>query len=148
VWATHGEGNGEETPEAQERRQIVDDAGVALVMAFEISQGRRPTEKRHSNPGFDILSEGIDGQRYIEVKSTSGTWGDQGVGLSETEFAKASKEGDRFWLYVVEHADQDCAQIFRLCNPAERANHFLYDGGWKTLSESGEENLHPKEEKL
>jgi hypothetical protein len=76
--------------------------------------------------------------RYIEVKSNSGLWGTLGVGLSKPQFDKASELGDRYWLYVVENAVGEGSRVYRINNPARRVDQFLYDDGWRGLTEDNE----------
>jgi len=77
--------------------------------------------------------------RYIEVKGRSGEWGSLGVGLTRSQFAKAATLADAYWLYVVDWADQEEFRIFRIQNPARRVNQFLYDDGWRALSEDDQD---------
>lgn len=90
-----------------------------------------------NNPGYDVESRDGSGEivRYIEVKSLSGAWGEKGISLTRTQFEKARELGERYWLYVVEWADQDEKfRIYRIQNPANQVNQFLYDNGWKELA--------------
>jgi hypothetical protein len=84
-------------------------------------------------PGYDIESKDEAGNilRYIEVKSVSGDWGSDGVGLTRTQFEKAREIGDRYWLYVVERADKPNTQIHCIQDPARRVDQFLFDDGWR-----------------
>jgi hypothetical protein len=90
-----------------------------------------------NHPGYDIESRDTSGEieRYIEVKSRSGLWGDDGVGLTSTQFSKARELGEQYWLYVVENAAQPDAQIYRIQNPAGKVEQFLYDAGWQDTAE-------------
>jgi hypothetical protein len=90
----------------------------------------------HNNEGFDIESRNEEGQieRLIEVKSTTTTWRERGVALSREQFNLAEDSGITYWLYVVEKALDDDFRIYRIQNPAKRANEFVYDGGWKHLA--------------
>jgi hypothetical protein len=91
----------------------------------------------HENPGYDIESRDASGKvvRYIEVKSFSGDWRSTYAVLSQQQFTKARRLGDLFWLYVVENAVSDSFAIYRIQNPALRANHFMFDDGWHALDE-------------
>jgi len=122
-----------------EKRIAVDNAGINHVLEFERKNGRFPDLKSHSHPGYDVESKDIAGQvvRYIEVKSVSGDWGEQGVTLSKTQFEKATALGDRYWLYVVERAAQNDFQIHCLQDPANQVHQFVYDSGWKALVVEG-----------
>ncbi|MCP4542411.1 MAG: DUF3883 domain-containing protein [Chloroflexi bacterium] len=124
-----------------ERIRRIDRAGVDRVLAFEKEAGRIPKEMPHEHPGYDIESLDEFGQvaRYIEVKSTANEWGKMGVGLTGTQFKKAQKLGNRYWLYVVENAEGEESQVYPIHNPANKVNRFLYDGGWRAVSSLEEE---------
>lgn len=114
----------------------VDDAGVARVVVFEKKAGRTPRVMPHGNPGYDIeaLDEYGEIARYIEVKSSQDEWGKRGVGLTHTQFRKAQEEGKRYWLYIVERAESELAQIHRIQDPANKVNLFFYDDGWRAVA--------------
>ena len=118
-----------------EQRSAVDQAGVNRVMQYEGEQGRQPREMPPQHPGYDIESHDLTGQieRYIEVKSLSGDW--SGAALSDTQFDKAEELGERYWLYVVERAEQDDYTIFRIQDPARKVTQFIYDAGWQEVAE-------------
>jgi hypothetical protein len=91
----------------------------------------------HWNPGYDVESRDAAGNivRYIEVKSLSGYWKNTYAVLSRPQFEKALALGDIFWLYVVERAQSDDFRIHRIQNPALKANHFMFDDGWRATAE-------------
>jgi hypothetical protein len=110
-------------------------AGVQKVLDFEEAHGRDPYEMGHSNQGYDIKSM-KDGKivRFIEVKSTDGAWDLEGVKLTVDQYQRCIDEGDRFWLYVVEWAnDPEKANIYCIQNPAAQVTDYCFDGGWKSL---------------
>ena len=115
----------------------IDRAGVARVLEYEQSCGRMPTEMAHSNPGFDVESRNKGGElvRRIEIKSTGGHWSTAGVMLSRRQHEQAVEDGDLFWLYVVESAQDARFRIYRIQNPASRIDYFGFDGGWKAIAE-------------
>ncbi len=122
--------------DAQQKRSSVGRKGEERVFADEVANGRSARRMAHLNPGFDIQSADTRGEieRYIEVKSLSGYWGETGVGLTNTQFKLAQELGDRYWLYVVECAEDDKDyNIIRIQNPAQRVNQFLFDDGWRDL---------------
>jgi hypothetical protein len=118
-------------------RSPVDEAGVRRALAYETACKRIPTEMPHKNPGYDIESRDAFGNvvRYIEVKSFSGQWSNTYAVLSRPQFDKATGLGDAFWLYVVECAETDDFSIHRIPNPALKANHFMFDDGWRSTAE-------------
>ena len=120
-----------------EGRSPIDEAGVRHVLEYETACGRFPKEMPHKNPGYDVESRDASGKvvRYIEVKSFSGQWSDTYAVLSRPQFDKASGLGDAFWLYVVERAESDDFSIQRIQNPALKANHFMFDDGWRATAE-------------
>jgi hypothetical protein len=120
-----------------EQRTALDIAGIACVLQYERQAGRHPLEMPHSNPGYDIESYDGGGSvaRYIEVKSCGDDWGERGVALSDAQFERAQELGERYWLYVVGRAASDSTAIYRIQNPAQRVNQFVYDSGWQTLVE-------------
>jgi hypothetical protein len=126
--------HGDEAPE----RSPVDAAGVRRVLQYEKSCGRMPEEQAHNNPGFDVLSRDANGNlhRRIEIKSIGGSWTGFGVWMSAKQLEENQTHGNDFWLYVVEHAeDDDAAIIHRIQNPASNATKFGFDAGWQALRE-------------
>ena len=55
--------------------------------------------------------------------------------LSRRQHRQAVEDGDLFWLYVVENAQDDEYKIYRIQNPASRIDYFGFDGGWKDVAE-------------
>jgi len=105
------------------------------------------TEMPHSNPGFDIKATSFDGvEEYIEVKGQTNGWTEEGVILTPTELMKAIEAGDRYWLYVVEFAqDENRRRSYLIKNPFENTNQFRFDSGWKAVAQKNSlENLQLK----
>ncbi len=126
--------SGDEAPE----KSPVDSAGVSRVLDYERSCGRIPEEQPHNNPGYDVLSKDGDGAvvRRIEVKSIGGPWTGFGVWMSSTQLEENRNHPDDFWLYVVEHAeDDDAAVIHRIQDPVGQATKYGFDAGWQALRE-------------
>jgi len=124
----------EDTARKREKQGAIGDAGIQKVLQCEHDNGREPKYKGQTYPGYDIESTNPSGeQRYIEVKSLPGDWGERGVALSATQFTKAQELGEQFWLYVVERAEGTDYEINAIQNPAHLANQFLFDHGWKAL---------------
>jgi hypothetical protein len=124
---------GDEAPD----RSPIDMAGVARVLEHERKCGRKPIERAYSNAGFDVESFDKHGGlvRRIEIKSTGGQWSIAGVMLSRRQHEQAVKDDDLFWLYVVENAQDDDYEIYRIQNPASKIDYFGFDGGWKDVAE-------------
>jgi hypothetical protein len=128
-------------PAVVERRLQLSRDGIQHVMAFERRAGRHPKEMPENNRGYDIESRASDDdgviERYIEVKALGDPWdASRGAELTRPEFETAERFGDRFWLYVVERADQTDFRIYRVQNPGRLADSFAYDHGWTALAEA------------
>lgn len=126
------------------RNLEIGDMAVGWVLQYEYSQGRKAMSMAHANPGYDVESrKRRTVERYIEVKGIDGEWGRNGVSLSDIQFFRARESedfergivppmGDKFWLYVVEHArDPQKVRIHMIRNPAAKANEFRIDCGWR-----------------
>lgn len=115
----------------------IDLAGVQRVLEYERNCGREPKEMAHNNAGFDVESFDKRGQlvRRIEIKSTGGQWSVAGVMVSRRQHQQAVEDGDLFWLYVVENAQDAAFRIYRVQNPASRIDYFGFDDGWKSVAE-------------
>ena len=121
-------------------RTPVDEAGVRRVLEYETTCGRTPKEMPHKTPGYDVESRDASGKvvRYIEVKSFSGQWNHTYAVLSRPQFETATSLGDSFWLYVVERAEAEDFRIHRIQSPALKANHFMFDDGWRSVAEAAD----------
>jgi hypothetical protein len=122
----------------QAARMQIEQVAIAYILTQEPSLQATPP----GNPGFDLF-EGEDiasPSRFVEVKSRSGSWSGP-VALSREQFHKAQSEGDRFWLYVVEHTrDPAATQLHRIQNPAGKSYHFTFDPGWSALTDPSPES--------
>ena len=80
----------------------VERVGMEVAMAHERREGRRAEDVSARNLGYDLRSEGADGDiRYIEVKARAGTGP---IALTPNEWLMAQRLGDEYWLYIVENA--------------------------------------------
>lgn len=123
----------------KEKRDEIDECGIAKVVAYEKQQGRFPEVKPHNNRGFDILSRNADGEavRTIEVKSKGGKW--DSVLVSKPQFETALERNTNFWLYVVERSlDDDNYQIYLIQNPAHKVQKFAYKSDWIDIAEKAD----------
>ena len=135
--------DGEADPAVAERRELVNRHGMVRVLDYERLKNRHPREMPHSHPGYDVESDNAASQieRFIEVKSLSGDWEGPYAGMSDTQFKKNEELGSRYWLYVVERADQPDFKIWRIHNPAQRVTNFMFDDGWKGIAEADDEDV-------
>ena len=80
----------------------VETAAMRVAMEHERGHGRVPVDVSKTGVGYDVRSEGADGEvRYIEVKGHAST-GD--VTLYYTEWHMAHRMGVEFFIYDIDHA--------------------------------------------
>ncbi len=80
----------------------VEMAAMRVAMDHERAHGRIPTDVSKTGVGYDVRSEGTEGDvRYIEVKGHAAT-GD--VVLYYTEWQMAHRMREEFFIYEVDHA--------------------------------------------
>ncbi|MFC4653927.1 sacsin N-terminal ATP-binding-like domain-containing protein [Rheinheimera marina] len=114
-------------------RMQIEEQAISLIIQQEPTLQR--TQK--GNPGFDLFETNDSGQqvRWVEVKSMTGSLLNRPVGVSHTQFDFASKKGDAFWLYIVEHATTpEKARVLRIQNPTAHARTFTFDHGWSQIA--------------
>lgn len=130
--------NPDDAPERAAAREATGRAAVEYFMTTQVSRWKSLKEMPHNNPGFDIYAIADDDQEeYIEVKGQSGAWTLEGVALTPTELMTAQQKGDRYWLCVVEYAqDENRRQLHLLRNPYGLTQQFRFDVGWKSAVES------------
>lgn len=123
--------------EQAEVRDAVGKAAVAYAMATLEKRWMSLTEMPHYNPGYDLLARDAAGEEdFIEVKGQGGAWTQEGVALTPTELLMAQKKGERYWLCVVEFAqDEKRRQLSLVKNPFGQAQQFRFDVGWKAAAE-------------
>ena len=111
----------------------VETAAMRVAMEYERGHGRVPVDVSKTGVGYDVRSEGADGEvRYIEVKGHAST-GD--VTLYYTEWQMAHRMGVEFFIYDIDHAltnpqlriVQD--PVGKGIEPVERVVEYLIDSG-------------------
>jgi len=114
----------------------LESSAIDLILGFEPQLQRTPM----NNPGFDLFEPGPNGQpvRWVEVKAMSGSFHDRPATMSHTQFDFAREHGDAYWLYVIERAGTEQAQIIRIQNPSGKAQTFTFDHGWLAVADVGE----------
>lgn len=129
-----------------ERKEVIkaiESAAIEFVLAEERRLGRVArdlnADSQHSR-GHDVLSHLPDGtdERYIEVKGVAGAWGQRGVMVTPAQFECALQNGDKAWLYVIEHA-LSAPKLHRIQDFARRVWRFGFDEGWGGVAESASE---------
>lgn len=139
--------NVDEDPSRAAAREAVGQAAVEHFLTTQSSRWKTLVEMPHNNPGFDIHAVTHDGiEEYIEVKGQGGAWTGDGVALTPTELMTASQKRERYWLCVVEYAqDNRRRQLYLLRNPYGHTQQFRFDSGWKTAAETfGSVSLQPE----
>ncbi len=117
-------------------REALGKAAVQYFLATQAGRWKSLVEMPHNNPGFDVRAIAQDDtEEYIEVKGQSAGWTEDGVALTPTELANAQKHGDRYWLCVVEHVQDDKRRaLYLLQNPYGLTQQFRFDSGWKSAA--------------
>ena len=101
-------------PEIADKAEI-EAIGMQVSMQHEKSQGRIPEDVALQNLGFDIRSvDPQGGKRYIEVKARSAVGP---VALTQNEWFKAQRFGEKYYLYVVLNAAAK-PELYILPDPA------------------------------
>lgn len=104
-------GGGAGHPKDKESISSIEQAGVAIAMAFEIARHEmdhqcspkiESVEKK--NVGFDIKSICPHETRYIEVKSSSGNM--DVIDMTSNEWESARTNGETAFLYRIENVDK------------------------------------------
>jgi hypothetical protein len=118
------------------RQEKIGRAGVDYAIEQDRNLGFEVKEMPHTNEGYDLEIRDKAGQiqRYVEVKATGEKWGHRGVALSYPQFQSAQLHKEKFWLYVIENADKQDRQLYRIPNPAANTQNFVFDDGWKNLT--------------
>lgn len=130
--------NPEDDPAMVAAREATGRAAVDYFMTTQAGRWKFLIEMPHNNPGFDVHAITHDDQEeFIEVKGQGDAWTEAGVALTPTELMTAQQKGERYWLCVVEYAqDQKRRQLHLLRNPYGLTQQFRFDVGWKSAAES------------
>ena len=132
---------GEDDPVRAAARVALGHAAVeyfcaAQARANQASRWKSLVPMPHNNPGFDVAAIAHDGsEEFIEVKGQSAGWTEDGVALTPTELLAAEKHGNRYWLCVVEHMqDEKRRALYLVQNPYGLTTEFRFDSGWKSTA--------------
>lgn len=117
-------------------RNVTGKAAVDYFLATQSGRWKSLTPMPHNNPGFDVKAVAHDGtEEFIEVKGQSAAWTEDGVALTPTELMAAQRWGERYWLCVVEYAqDEKRRTLYLLKNPYGLTQQFRFDSGWKSAA--------------
>ena len=110
-------------------REAIGKVAVEYFIATQASRWKALVPMPHNNPGFDVKAVAHDGSdEFIEVKGQGAGWTEAGVALTPTELMTAQKHGDRYWLCVVEHAeDKERRALYLLQNPYGLTQQFRFE---------------------
>jgi Domain of unknown function (DUF3883) len=122
----------------QKRRLELEERAIQIIV------DREPNLRRTSanNPGFDLVEQDEAGQpiRWVEVKAMASSLKSRPVGMSRTQFLAAQDYGNQYWLYIVENAGSDPANVIRIEDPAGKARTFTFDHGWIRVASTAPED--------
>lgn len=120
------------------RKEKVSRAGVDFVLDADKADGIKLVEMPRNHESYDLEMQDADSRilRYIEVKASSTLWGERGIAMSKPQFSAAQRHSDKFWLYVVENAGKPDCKLYRIQNPAGKTMRFVFDGGWKSITDT------------
>ena len=117
----------------------IGDSGEQYVLdrsvKYVLSQSNKFQKASTNNKGYDILEVDENGEvvRYIEVKTLTGRWYEEGVAVSVPQLHFA-QEHDNWWLFVVENLNTQNTDVHIFENPIQNANQFMFDHSWKQLA--------------
>lgn len=128
----------DDDPAKAAAREATGRAAVEYFLTTQVGRWKSMKEMPHNNPGFDIQAVTSDDQQeFIEVKGQGSAWTEEGVALTPTELMTAQQKGERYWLCVVEYAqDEKRRQLHLVRNPFGLTQQFRFDVGWKSAAES------------
>lgn len=128
-------------------RLATEQAALAFVDEQERGLGRTVTAMDPHNEGYD-REIGVPGEaeaRIVEVKGLGSAWDARGVRLTPAELRAAHHFGDRYWVYVVEHAkDLARRRLYRIRGPANLVTAYCLDHGWIALDDPEADALTPE----
>ena len=111
---------------------------MRAAMDYERQQGREPRDVSAQFLGYDIVSHGPQGTRYIEVKAFATTGS---LELTPHEWQMAQRLQNAYWLYVVENALTE-AKLHTIQNPTASLKAHPITGvikivmdGWKEATQ-------------
>lgn len=127
----------DDAPSKAAAREVTSRAAVEHFMSTQSSRWKSLVEMHHNNPGFDILAITHDEvEEYIEIKGQGGAWTEEGVALTPTELLTAHQKAGRYWLCVVEYAnDAKRRRLHLVRDPFGLTQQFRFDSGWRSASE-------------
>ncbi len=127
----------DDDPNKAAAREATSRAAVEHFLSTQNSRWKSLVEMAHNNPGFDILAVAHDDvEEYIEIKGQGGAWTEEGVALTPTELLTAHQKAGRYWLCVVEYAnDAKRRRLHLVRDPFGLTQQFRFDSGWMSASE-------------
>lgn len=116
----------------QSNRMAIENRAINFILEREPDWNRTP----EYNPGYDLYKAGLDKQPIVlcEVKAMTQSLAERPVGLTRTQFEYARKYGENYWLYIVEHTNEETPRIVRINDPVGKARTYTFDLGWKDIA--------------
>lgn len=121
----------------EKQKREVEEKGMEKVKEYERRKGREPFDVHERNIGYDILSEGGDDGRCIEIKAGSG---ELDVVFTFNEWKTAKQLGKKYWLYIVTHISNN-PELNIIRDPASKlkiSRQFEQEGAIKYMIYSDE----------
>ena len=124
--------------ETLDRNKDLEKIAVTEIIERELAEGQVEVIDRNierQEAGFDLISNGKFGYKYIEVKAISSRWGDFGVNISRRQLEEAELRGDEYWIYVAEVIDGEVTNLHKIQNPVMHIRGFRLNSGWREIAE-------------
>lgn len=121
----------------EKKKKEVEEKGMEKVKKYEREKGREPFDVHERNLGYDILSEGGDDVRCIEIKAGSG---ELDAVFTFNEWKTAKQLGKKYWLYIVTHVSSN-PELNIIRDPASKlkiSRQFVQEGVIKYMIYSNE----------
>jgi hypothetical protein len=106
----------------QRRRLEIEEAAIAAILIEEPELQRTPP----NNEGFDLFT--TNDEKFVEVKSLLGAWTTRNTAkLTWPQMRMAYKAQDKYWIYVVEFAEDNARRnINRIHHPFSHNMRFSF----------------------
>ncbi|MBA6328135.1 DUF3883 domain-containing protein [Colwellia sp. MB02u-6] len=138
VYVSSEQDSGDSTSQKTNTATQIGDKGEDYVIdnqrKYVLSTSNQIKKAPRNNKGYDLIevSETHDVIRYIEVKTLTGIWAEEGVGLTPAQFNLAL-DTQNWWLFVVENINTRNTEVHQFDNPVRLVNRFNFDSSWKQL---------------
>ena len=126
-----------------EQKMKIEERAIDFILKNEPKWKPTPPNQE----GYDLFTDEGGNPVFCEVKGKTGSLDDSPVRMSHTQFNLARKQRQSYWLYVVEHANDDHrAKIIRINDPAGKVRTFTFNHSWLRLSEEAIDSGQPRDD--